>query len=195
MITSLKNKIRPFYRKCKMFFLIKFYSLKNVHKTIYISGKSTISKDLKAGPYVFIAGGCVIYPKVTIGDYTLLAPNVKILGGDHEINKVGLPIIFSGRSVLEETNIGKDVWIGANCIVKAGITIGNGSIVAAGSVVTKDIESYSINGGVPSKKIKDRFTNKTDIANHEQMLMKNYKELGFNYNLLCSNIQNDNAKK
>lgn len=192
MIALLKNKIRPLYRKCKMFYLLKKYKLKNVHKTIYISGKSKIASDLNAGPYVFIAGGCVIYPKVTIGDYTLLAPNVKILGGDHEINKVGMPIIFSGRSVLKETNIGKDVWISTNCIVMAGVTIGNGAVVAAGSVVTKDIEPYSINAGVPSKKIKDRFENEVDIATHEQMLAKRYKELGYSDKLICSNIQNDN---
>ena len=155
MITSLKNKIRPFYRKCKMFFLIKFYSLKNVHKTIYISGKSTISKDLKAGPYVFIAGGCVIYPKVTIGDYTLLAPNVKILGGDHEINKVGLPIIFSGRSVLEETNIGKDVWIGCKATILRGVTIGEHSVIAAHSVVNKDVPSGVIVAGAPARVVKN----------------------------------------
>lgn len=192
MLATLKSKIRPLYRKWKMFYLRKRLGLKNVHETFYMSGRSNIASDLQAGPYVFVAGGCVIYPKVKIGDYTLLAPNVKILGGDHEINKVGTPIIFSGRSVLQETNIGKDVWIGTNCIVMAGVTIGNGAIIAAGSVVTKDIEPYSINAGIPAKKIKARFDIETDIKKHEQMLAKNYKELGYNYELLCSNIQNDN---
>lgn len=192
MVILIKNKIRPIYRKCKMFYLRKRYRLKKVHKTFYMSGKSSIARDLEAGPYVFVAAGCVIYPKVKIGDYTLLAPNVKILGGDHEINTVGRPIIFSGRSTLEETNIGKDVWIGTECIVMAGVTIGNGAIIAAGSVVTKDVEPYSINAGIPSKKIKARFDNEKDIAIHEQMLAKTYKELGFNYQLLCSDIQKDN---
>lgn len=192
MLGALKSKIRPLYRKWKMSYLRKRLGLKNVHETFYMSGRSKISSDLKAGPYVFVAEDCVVYPKVTIGDYTLLAPNVKILGGDHEINTVGTPIIFSGRSVLEETTIGKDVWIGTNCIVMAGVTIGNGAIVAAGSVVTKDVEPYSINAGIPSKKIKARFESEADIKKHEQMLAKTYKELGYNYELLCSNIQNDN---
>lgn len=188
LVTIFKNKIRPIYRGCKMVFLRKKYNLKNVHKTFYLSGKSKISRDLEAGPYVFIASGCVIYPKVKIGDYTLLAPNVKIIGGDHEINTVGTPIIFSGRSVLNETNIGKDVWIGTNCIIMTGVTIGNGAIVAAGSVVTKNVEPYSINAGVPSKKIKERFQCQKDREIHEEMLLENYKELGYNYKLLCTNI-------
>jgi acetyltransferase-like isoleucine patch superfamily enzyme len=49
-----------------------------------------------------------------------------------------------------------DCWVGANSIILPGVTIGQGSIIAAGSVVTKDVEAFSIVGGVPAKKIKDR---------------------------------------
>lgn len=192
MIKSIKTAIRPIYRKVKMFYLIKKHRLKNVHKTIYMTGRSKISRDLVAGAYVFIARGCVIYPKVTIGDYTMLAPNVKILGGDHEINNAGTPIIFSGRSILKETKIGKDVWIGTNSIIMTGVNIGDGAVIAAGSIVTKDIEAYSVNGGVPSHKIRDRFNTEEETRSHKLMLSKSYSELGYNYKLLCSNIENDN---
>ena len=53
-------------------------------------------------------------------------------------------------------NIGADVWIGANAIVLPGVTIGDGAIVAAGSVVTTNVEAYSIVGGIPAKEIKNR---------------------------------------
>jgi acetyltransferase-like isoleucine patch superfamily enzyme len=58
---------------------------------------------------------------------------------------------------LEKTIIGNDVWIGCNCIIISGVTIGNGAIIGAGSVVTKDVESYAIVGGVPAKLIRYRF--------------------------------------
>ncbi len=56
--------------------------------------------------------------------------------------------------------IGNDVWIGQDVLVLPGVTIGNGAILAAGAVVTKDVEPYSVVGGVPEKKKKKRFTDK-----------------------------------
>ncbi|MFV0210964.1 CatB-related O-acetyltransferase [Empedobacter falsenii] len=156
-----------------MMYYRKKYRLKNVDKTFYMGGKSGISKDLKAGKYVYIGPFCNIYPKVVIGDYTLIANNVQIIGADHNYKKVGTPITFSGREVLKETIIGKDVWIGAGCIISTGITIGDGSIIAMGSVVTKNVEPYSIYGGVPAKKIKNRFENLNDMYLHQEMLVKN----------------------
>ena len=55
------------------------------------------------------------------------------------------------------TKIGCDVWLGANVLVKSGVTIGHGVIVAAGSVVVKDVPAYAIVGGVPAKLIRYRF--------------------------------------
>ncbi len=54
--------------------------------------------------------------------------------------------------------IGNDVWIGSNVIILSGVHIGDGAVICAGSVVTKDIEPYSIAGGVPAKQIRKRFT-------------------------------------
>jgi acetyltransferase-like isoleucine patch superfamily enzyme len=56
------------------------------------------------------------------------------------------------------TTIGNDVWIGANTVIRDGVTIGNGAIIAAGSVVTGDVEPYAVMGGVPAKLIRKRFT-------------------------------------
>ena len=171
-----------------MFFIRKKFKLKNVHPTFYAGGSSKISSDLKAGVYSYVGPNCIIYPKVSIGDYTMLANNVSIIGGDHEFLKVGVPIIFSGRGTLNETLIGKDVWVGAYSRIKTGVKIGDGAIIAMGSIVTKDIEAYTVYGGVPAKKIRDRFLNLEDKNSHTSMLCENYKKLGFNYSLLCSSI-------
>lgn len=182
----MKNKIREFYRIIRMMIIRRKYNLRNVHKTFYVGGSSKISSDLIADEYVYIGPNSIIYPKVKIGAYTMLANNVSIIGGDHVFDIPGMPIIFSGRDILNETVIGKDVWIGAFSVIMSGVNIGEGSIVAAGSVVTKDLEPYTIYGGVPVKKIRARFDNIDDIKKHQKMLKKSYIDLGFNFKMLCN---------
>ena len=180
MITNLRRT----YRWMKMFIIRKCFGFKYFHKTVYTHSRYSISKDLVAGPYVFIGRNCQIYSNVEIGSYTMLASEVKIIGGDHKFDIPGLPTIFSGREVLQKTFIGKDVWIGTRCIIKAGVNIGDGAIIAANSVVTKDVDSYAIVGGSPAKFIKYRFNNPVDIEKHNSMLSKTYSMLGFGYKYL-----------
>lgn len=168
MNTKLKNIIK----NIKMVWYRYKYQLKKVHKTFYMGGASRISPDLIAAEHVFIAHNCVIYPNVKIGKYTMLAPKVSILGGDHHIDNPNAPMIFSGRPKIPKTNIGEDVWIGTGAIIKAGVRIGNGSIIGASSVVTKDIPEYSIYAGNPAKFIRMRFK-ESEIQIHKKMLKKN----------------------
>ena len=70
-------------------------------------------------------------------------------------------------------------------IILTGVKIGDGVIVAAGSVITKDIEPYTIVGGVPAKFIKNRFVKNEDIEIHKSMLTKSYILNGFDNKLLC----------
>lgn len=172
LLKELKNNdtLASIYRFYKRLKILYFYRLKYVHPTFNIGGKSCISKDLVAGEYSYIGPGGVIYPGVSIGRYTMLAQNVQIIGDDHRFDIVGVPSTFSGRPILRKTNIGKDVWIGANSIIMTGVTIGDGSIIAAGSVVTKDISPFSIVGGVPAKIIRKRFSNIEDERKHIEML-------------------------
>lgn len=162
--------VRKLGRKVKSFYFRKKYKLSGVHKTVYFGGKSSISTNLQADKYVYIGPNCIIYPNVSIGAFTMLANNVSIIGGDHRYDKVGVPIIFSGRDVIKKTKIGKDCWIGANAIIICGVEIGDGSIVAAGAVVTKNVEPYSVYAGVPAKKIKDRFITNEDKFKHIESL-------------------------
>ena len=162
--------IRKIGRYAKAFYYRHKYHLKNVHKTVYFGGGSHISKDIIADKYVYFGPGCSICRQVKIGAYTMLANNVSMLGGEHNNKKIGVPIIFSGRGELKSTQIGMDCWIGAHSIIMCGVTIGDGSIIAAGSVDTKNVEAYSIYGGVPAKKIKDRFNSDIDKQTHIKML-------------------------
>ena len=180
MMRKLIDLLRVFKRK---FFILK-YGLKNVHPTFIATNNCTIAKDFNAGLYSYVGPNCLIYPHVKIGNFTMLANNVAIIGGDHNYHKPGVPIIFSGREIIRPTIIGDDVWIGAYSVIMAGVKIGNGAIIAAGSVVTKDVLPYSIGGGCPAKLIKMRFDDE-EIKIHEKMLAKDIESLtGFEFNIL-----------
>lgn len=92
---------------------------------------------------------------VKIGDRTLVGYRVQIISGNHVVpGQKGR--IFNAGHVKKPVVIGSDVWIGANSIILPGVTIGEGSIVAAGSVVTRDIPPFVYAAGVPAKIIRER---------------------------------------
>lgn len=165
--------VKRYLRLCKYWYLKNRYRLTNVDVTTTLSFNCTISKDIVVGVYSYIGPSCLIYPKVRLGRFVMLANNVSIIGGDHYYKNPKLPIIFSGRDTINKTIIEDDVWIGASSIILCGVKIGRGSIIAAGSVVTKDVLPYTIVGGVPAKKIKNRFESDKDIEIHSNMLLKN----------------------
>lgn len=155
-----------------MWFIHRRYNLRNVHKSFYITKPFAVASDLKAGAYSFAGYGCWICPKVRLGNYVMLASHVAILGGDHIYDKPGMPIIFSGRPGIKETIIEDDVWVGLRAIIMAGVHIGRGAIVAAGALVTSDVEPYTIVGGSPAKFIQKRFNSPEDVEHHNKMLNK-----------------------
>lgn len=144
--------------------------LREVHPTFYMAGSARVSADLIAHEYSFVNIDCIVGPRVTLGRYAMLAPEVVIIGGDHRIDVPGTPIVFSGRPELPRTAIGADAWIGFRAIVMAGVSIGRGAIVAAGAVVTKDVPPYEIHAGVPARKIGERFESAADRMRHDAML-------------------------
>ena len=146
--------------------------LRHVHRSTFVARPKTIARDLVAGPFCYIGPGASICPGVTLGKYVMLAPDVAVLGGDHEYREPGTPMIFSGRARLDPTLVGDDVWIGQGATVMAGVIIGRGAIVAAGAVDTRDVEPYIIVGGVPAKPIARRFESPEDESLHDAMLAK-----------------------
>ena len=92
---------------------------------------------------------------VTVGDRTLIGYGTKILSRNHKIPANHGTIFGAGHST-GEVIIGQDVWLGANVIVLPGRTIGEGAVVGAGSVVTKDVAPFTIVAGNPAKLIKVR---------------------------------------
>lgn len=125
------------------------------------------------GDYTYIARNTLIQ-NASVGKFCCIGPNVNIGLGSHPSNTFvsSHPLFYStGRQAgnlkiidkdlfkeYEQTIIGNDVWIGANAIIKSGVNIGDGAIIASGAVVTKDVEPFSVVGGVPAKHIRYRFT-------------------------------------
>lgn len=108
-------------------------------------------KNIDLGKNVFINSGCCFQDQghIEIGDDTLIGQQVVIATLNHDFNPDCRQDMFAKPVV-----IGKRVWIGAHATICPGVTIGDNSIIAAGAVVTKDVPSNSVVGGVPAKVIK-----------------------------------------
>ena len=117
----------------------------------------THTYGIRCGKNVSINSGAVIDGRgeIEIGDYTMIGPNVCIASSDHQYLNTNQPMCMQGHKNAP-VKISEDVWVGANATILSGITIGQGSIVAAGAVVTKDVPPYAIVAGIPAKVIKHR---------------------------------------
>jgi len=117
---------------------------------------STISNavgEVIIGSYSRVGLGNTVIGPVHIGDYVQIAQNVVLSGMNHTYTDVSKTIIGQGVSSAQIT-IENDVWIGANSVVTMGVTIGQHSVVAACSVVTSSIPSYSVVAGIPARIVK-----------------------------------------
>lgn len=114
-------------------------------------GNVVIHEGVRIHRFSLLAG----YGGVEIGKNSLLANNVELLSSDHIFDDPTIPIRFQGTR-MGRIVIGEDVWLGAYVIVLPGVKISNGSVVGAGSVVTKSIPGYSVAVGNPARVLKKR---------------------------------------
>lgn len=113
--------------------------------------------DISVGSNTRIGDYCSLYGQggLSIGANVLVASGVRIVPSAHAFEDVSVPINAQGM-VGRGVRIGDDTWIGANVVVLDGVTIGQGAIVGAGSVVTRDVPDYGIVVGSPAKVIRYR---------------------------------------
>jgi acetyltransferase-like isoleucine patch superfamily enzyme len=98
--------------------------------------------------------------RIILGDNLLMGPGVKMFSSNHGTDPHR--IMNQQEWIEQDIIVGDDVWIGANAVILPGVKIGNGAIIAAGAVVTKDVEPYTISGGIPAKIIKKRENRKVN---------------------------------
>jgi len=118
--------------------------------TIYCPENVTIADNvgINSGVTILAQGG------VTIGEYTMIAPGVTIVSVNHDYAKSGREAW--DKQIKKPVTIGRDVWLATGATVLAGVTVGDGAVVAAGSVVTKDVPPHTVVAGVPARVIKTR---------------------------------------
>jgi len=143
-----------------------------IHKTSKVEAGSNIVNS-SFGRYSFCGYDCTIV-NCDIGAFCSIASNVVIGEFNHPMDWVSMsPVFYAGRDSVKKkfsnhcvdknkrTVIGNDVWIGERALIKEGVTIGNGAVIGMGSVVTKDVEKYTIVAGNPSRVIRKRFDDHT----------------------------------
>jgi acetyltransferase-like isoleucine patch superfamily enzyme len=128
------------------------------------------NKDIELGHRVQFGHGSIIHCDAKFGNNVLISRNVSFIGrDDHNYSFVGKTIWDSPRGDRYKTIVEDDVWVGHGAIIISGVTLGRGSIIAAGAVVTHDVPRYSIVGGSPAKIIRWRFS-KEELSEHERIL-------------------------
>jgi acetyltransferase-like isoleucine patch superfamily enzyme len=155
--------IRPAFKRYGQHFIFDpdcFFSYENIE----------VGNDVSIGfGAVFLASESTI----RIGNKVMFGPNVTVIGGDHNTS-----VPFRFMYDVEEKQPGDDqdvvfeddVWVGSGAIILKGVTVGRGSIVAAGSLVIHNVPPYTIVGGVPARRIKVRFNNLEMLLAHEMKL-------------------------
>ena len=137
-------------------------------------------KTLKIGKNFYIGRDSFIETDCIIGDNVIFGNKVAVVGKyDHHYQQIGTPVRnamairdfkYHSKVLTLVTNIGNDVWVGYGSTILQGVKIGDGAIIAAASVVTKDVAPYAIYAGNPAQKIADRFHSNEDLLSHLELL-------------------------
>lgn len=129
-----------------------FVSMGNLYLYANGDGEINIGDNCDVNTNVQLGAG---YGKIDIGNDVMIASNVVLRAANHGIerNEIAMKYQAAERGVIVIEN---DVWIGSNAVILANVTIATGTVVAAGAVVTKSTDPYSIVAGIPARKIRER---------------------------------------
>lgn len=162
LITILKNRIF-FEKKCNIhktaqiekMQLVKISETAEIRDYVIIR---TYTNEVNIGEYTQINPFCVIYggSGVNIGNNVMIAPHCTIAAGNHDFKQTEIPMRFAGSLTRGPINIKDNVWIGANSTICDGVTIEEEAVIAAGSVVTKNVGKWEVWGGIPAVRISCR---------------------------------------
>ena len=125
----------------------------SVGRNVNVDKGATFAASVTIGDDSGIGKDCELHGEVHIGNNVMMAPECIFYTRNHEASRLDMPMGKQGETESKAIYIGNDVWLARRVMVMPGVHIGDGSIVAAGAVVTKDIPAFSVAGGVPAKVI------------------------------------------
>ena len=162
-------------------FSLSVSSKARIGKKSRVHYSCNVDKYCKIGSYTFIAKNTLITSS-SIGNYCSIGPNVKIGLGEHSLENFSTSTVFSDNPFKELTSspceIKNDVWIGTGAVILRGVKVGNGVVIGANAVVTKDIPDYAVAVGVPAKILKFRLNKDLqDYLNKTEWWNKNPAEI------------------
>tara|TARA_B110000908_G_C9844839_1_gene267233 strand:+ start:15 stop:428 length:414 start_codon:yes stop_codon:yes gene_type:complete len=111
---------------------------------------------LKIGDHSGLGLNCVVPGNIQIGNHVMTGPECNILSGNHTFDRIDIPMMKEGHAVQKQTIIEDDVWIGRQVIFTPGRIVKKGSVIGAGTVLTKDFPEYSIIAGNSFRLIRNR---------------------------------------
>lgn len=130
--------------------------LVHVGKDVNIERGAQITSKMRVGDRSGVGINAMMHGEVIIGDNVMMGPECIVYTRNHAFADVTIPMNMQGFSEERPVIIGNDVWIGGRVIILPGVKVGDGAIIGAGAVVTKDVPDYAIVGGNPAKVIKYR---------------------------------------
>jgi len=156
----------------KLYYFSSVQNFKKHGNNLHFSsgGKIVRPKEIEMGDNIYISNGFHISARnLKFGSNIMIGPNLVIECDNHIFNKIGHTMFeMSQERTIGGVTIEDDVWIGANVTILHGVKIGEGSVVGAASVVTKNLPPYTICIGIPCKPIKKRFS---DIEMNQHLLL------------------------
>lgn len=159
-IFFIKNFIFNCFIKNKKIFSVRVSKNVKIGFNTEVQTGTEIDLETEIGSYSYIGRNCNI-TKSNIGNYVSIANNVSIGQGEHVLSNLSTSSLFYDEAysalTKEKCIIENDVWLGVDSIVLRGVTVGNGAVIGANAVVTKDVPPYAIVVGSPARVIKYRF--------------------------------------
>lgn len=137
-------------RLCGKLMLSRCGKQVNIEQNAYFSSKVSL------GDYSGIGVNAKIHGTCEIGDYVMMGEDCTVITRNHRHDRTDIPMMKQGFEQEQPVYIGNDVWIGDKVTILAGVHIGDGCIIGAGAVVSRDIPPYAVAAGVPAKVIKYR---------------------------------------
>ena len=134
---------------------VPLYSHEEIGKSRHLRAGLRATRHISLGDNSGIGDSCYFQGEVVIKNDVMIAPQVSFIATSHNFSDLNVPMNQQGM-ISKKITIEDNVWIGYRAIILAGVTVGTGSIIGAGSVVTKDVPSNTIVGGIPARVVKQR---------------------------------------